>query len=324
MVVTLVSLAMWPSGAIDIVMPPSLALLNWFYEPLQFAFMQRSLAVAIMVGIICSVVGSYLMVQRLALLGDAISHSVLPGLAIAFWLGVNIFVGAFIAGVLSTVLIAWIHRRSPIKEDAAMGIVFSAFFALGITLITTIQKDNKIDLNHFLFGNILGVTPGDVRDTAIIAALVLLAVVLLYKELLFYSFDPLGAQASGLPTGWLNTGLMVLIALTVVASMKVVGVILVLALLITPGATAYLLVPRLHQVMVLGASIGIVSSISGMYLSYYFNLPSGPAIVLVVSGFFALAFLLSPRHGMLTHRPRRQGLPPAMDSLQRGDDGLEP
>lgn len=308
----------------SLAMSPSLALLNWFYEPLQFAFMQRSLAVAIMVGIICSVVGSYLMVQRLALLGDAISHSVLPGLAIAFWLGVNIFVGAFIAGVLSTVLIAWIHRRSPIKEDAAMGIVFSAFFALGITLITTIQKDNKIDLNHFLFGNILGVTPGDVRDTAIIAALVLLAVVLLYKELLFYSFDPLGAQASGLPTGWLNTGLMVLIALTVVASMKVVGVILVLALLITPGATAYLLVPRLHQVMVLGASIGIVSSISGMYLSYYFNLPSGPAIVLVVSGFFALAFLLSPRHGVLTHRPRRPRLSQtAIDDLKRESDGLE-
>lgn len=285
-------------------MSPELAVLDWFFEPLQFAFMQRSLAVAIMVGIICSVVGSYLMVQRLALLGDAISHSVLPGLAIAFWLGVNIFVGAFIAGVISTVIIGWIHTRSPIKEDAAMGIVFSAFFALGITLITTIQKDNKIDLNHFLFGNILGVTVGDVRDTAIIAVLVLVAVALLYKELLFYSFDPLGAQASGLPTGLLNAGLMVLIALTVVASMKVVGVILVLSLLIAPGATAYLLVPRLHQVMLLGAAIGVFSSISGMYLSYYLNLPSGPAIVMVVSALFALSFLFSPRHGVLVG-PRR-------------------
>lgn len=288
----------------------NLAVLNWFFEPLQFAFMQRSLAVAIMVGVICSVVGSYLMVQRLALLGDAISHSVLPGLAIAFLLGVNIFIGAFIAGVISTVIIGWIHTRSPIKEDAAMGIVFSAFFALGITLITSIQRDNKIDLNHFLFGNILGVTGSDVRDTAIIAALVLLAVVLLYKELLFYSFDPLGAQANGLPTGLLNAGLMVLIALTVVASMKVVGVILVLSLLIAPGATAYLLVPRLHQVMLLGAAIGVFSSVSGMYLSYYVNLPSGPAIVMVVSTLFALAFLLSPRHGVLVGpgraRPWRQ------------------
>ena len=276
-------------------------ILEWFIEPLQYAFMQRSLMVAVVVGVICAVVGSYLMVQRLALLGDAISHSLLPGLAIAFLLGINIFIGAFIAGIISTVIISWIHRRSPVKEDAAMGIVFSAFFALGITLITVIQKDNKIDLNHFLFGNILGVTGNEVRDTAIIAALVLISVILLYKELLFYSFDPLGAEASGLPVGLLNSGLMVLIALTVVASMKVVGVILVLALLITPGATAYLLVSRLHQVMLLGAGIGVFASIAGMYLSYYFNLPSGPAIVLVTFSLFGLAFLFSPQYGVLTH-----------------------
>jgi manganese/iron transport system permease protein len=229
---------------------------------------------------------------------------VLPGLALAFWFGVNIFLGAFIAGVVSTVLIGWIHRRSPIKEDAAMGIVFSAFFALGITLITVIQKSHKIDLNHFLFGNILGVTANDVRDTALIAGLVLAIVGLLYKELLFYSFDPTGAQASGLPVDWLNAGLMALIALTVVASMKVVGVILVLSLLIAPGATAYLLVPRLHQVMVVGSGIGVAASVTGLYLSYYFNLPSGPAIVLVVSILFSLAFLFSPSHGVWTW-PRR-------------------
>jgi manganese/iron transport system permease protein len=273
-------------------------MLEALIEPLQYGFMQRSLVIAIIVGLLCAVVGSYLMVQRLALLGDAISHSVLPGLAIAFLVGANIFVGAFIAGVVSTLLIAWIRTRSPIKEDAAMGIVFSAFFALGITLITTIQKQNKIDLNHFLFGNILGVTPDDVRDTAIIAAVVLIVILLLYKELLFYTFDPLGAQAAGLPVNQLNFGLMLLIALTIVASMKAVGVILVLSLLITPGATAYLLVTRLHQVMILGAAIGIISSISGMYLSYFYNLPSGPAIVLVVSGLFALAFLFSPNYGV--------------------------
>lgn len=274
-----------------------------FSEPLQYAFMQRSLAIAILVGLICAVVGSYLMVQRLALLGDAISHSVLPGLAIAFILGSNIFIGAFIAGVLSTVIIAWIHTRSPIKEDAAMGIVLSAFFALGITLITAIQKQNKIDLNHFLFGNILGVTPEEVRHTAIITIIVLLVVIFLYKELLFYTFDPLGAEAAGLPVNLLNFGLMVLIALTVVASMKTVGVILVLSLLITPAATAYLLVKRLHQVMILGAILGIISSVSGMYLSYYLNLPSGPAIVLVASGFFILSLGFSPSHGLFTHPP---------------------
>jgi len=282
-------------------------MLEALIEPLQYGFMQRSLIVAILVGLLCAVVGSYLMVQRLALLGDAISHSVLPGLAIAFMLGANIFVGAFIAGVLSTMAIAWIRTRSPIKEDAAMGIVFSAFFALGITLITLIQKSNKIDLNHFLFGNILGVTSDEVWNTAFIAAIVLLVVGLLYKELLFYTFDPLGAQAVGLPVNLLNFGLMLLIALTIVASMKAVGVILVLSLLITPGATAYLLVKRLHQVMMLGAAIGIISSISGMYLSYFFNLPSGPAIVLVASGLFVLALLFSPSYGIFTQRHSDSG-----------------
>jgi manganese/iron transport system permease protein len=282
----------------------SMPMLMWqiwdiLWSPLKYGFMQRSLVIAVLVGLICAIVGSYLMVQRLALLGDAISHSVLPGLALAFLLGVNIFVGAFLAGILSTVLITWIRTKSPIKEDAAMGIVFSSFFALGITLITTIQKTNKIDLNHFLFGNILGVTTNEVIETSLIAATVLMIVYGLYKELLFYTFDPQGAAAAGLPTQGLNFGLMVLIALTVVASMKAVGVILVLALLITPSATAYLLVPRLHQVMLCGAGIGILSSVSGLYLSYYFDLPSGPGIVLVATGLFGIAFLFSPRHGIL-------------------------
>lgn len=286
-------------------------------EPLQYGFMQRSLVIAILVGIVCAIVGSYLMVQRLALLGDAISHSVLPGLAIAFIIGANIFIGAFIAGVLSTVIIAWIKARSTIKEDAAMGIVFSAFFALGITLITIVQKDNKIDLNHFLFGNILGVTAEDAIDTALIVALVLLVVVFFYKELLFYTFDPLGAQATGLPVNLLNFGLMVLIALTIVASLKAVGVVLVLSLLITPASTAYLLVTRLHQVMILGAIIGVISSISGMYLSYFYNLPSGPAIVLVASGLFVLSLLFSPTQGILTQPRTSSGqIPPIWRELK--------
>ena len=276
-------------------------MLETILEPLQYSFMQRSLIVAITVGVICAVVGSYLMVQRLALLGDAISHSVLPGLAIAYLVGANIFVGAFIAGIISTVFINLISTRSNIKEDTAMGIVFSAFFALGITLITIVQKDNKIDLNHFLFGNILAVDGNEVRDTLIIAGIVLTVVVLLYKELLFYTFDKLGAQAVGLPVGLLDLGLMTLIGLTIVASLKAVGVVLVLSLLITPAASAYLLVNRLHLVMLLGIVIGVISSIAGMYLSYYYNLPSGPAIVLVASGIFILTFLFSPSQGILTN-----------------------
>lgn len=191
------------------------------------------------------------------------------------------------------------------------------FFALGITLIAIIQKEQKIDLNHFLFGNILGVTASDVFSTGAIALVVLAAIILLYKELQFYTFDPLGAQAAGLPVNLLNFGLMLLIALTIVASMKAVGVILVLALLITPGATAYLLVNRLHQVMILGGILGVISSVSGMYLSYFFNLPSGPAIVLVASGLFFLALLFSPQHGILTHPKSNTGQSPIWRELQQ-------
>jgi manganese/iron transport system permease protein len=278
-------------------------MLEIILEPLSYAFMQRALLVAVAVGIICAVMGSYLLVQRMALLGDAISHSLLPGLALAFQIGGNIFVGAFIAGILSTILMSWIRSRTSIKEDAAMGIVFSAFFALGIVLISLIQKEAKVDLNHFLFGNILGVTQGEVYTVIGIAIAVLGTITLLFKELLFYSFDPIGAQAAGLPVHLLNWGLMMLIALTLVASMKAVGVILILALMITPGATAYLLVSRLHEVMFLGSGVGIASSLTGMYLSYYFNLPSGPTIVLVAFGAFTLAFFWSPKQGILT-QPR--------------------
>jgi len=275
-------------------------------EPLQYSFMQRSLVAAILVGIICATVGTYLMVQRLALLGEAVSHSVLPGLAIAFILGIDIFVGAFIAGVISAVMIAWVRTRSPIKEDAAMGIIYSAFFSLGITLISIVQKNNKVDLLHFLFGNILGVTTRDVVNTAVITVIVLTVIVLLYKELLFYTFDPEGAQAAGLPINLLDFGLIILMSLTIVASLTTVGLALVVAMLITPGATAYLLVKRLQQMMIFGSIIGVISSISGMYLSYYFNIPSGPAIVMVAFSFFMLAFLFSPTQGVLTH-PSTQG-----------------
>nr|ARO91074.1 manganese transport system membrane protein [Flintiella sanguinaria] len=266
-------------------------LIQLLLQPLKYNFMQRSLIVAILVGLLCSIVGSYLMVQRLSLLGDAISHSVMPGLAIAFSIEAPMLFGAVLAAIISTLTIAWIHDQYPLKEDTAIGIVFASFFALGITLITIIQKEHKIDLNHFLFGNILGVTAEDVINTSLITCFVLLIIILLYKELLFYTFDSLGAATVGLPVKELNFGLMTLVALTTVASMKAVGVVLVLALLIIPTATAYLLVNRLNQVMTIGAALGVLSSILGMYFSYFFNIPSGPAIVLISSCFFCLVLL---------------------------------
>jgi len=272
--------------------------MNWLIEPLGFEFMRNAIAVGIFVGILCPVVGTYLIVQRMALLGDVIAHAVLPGLAIAFFLGVDILLGAFISGVISTFVIAVIRTQSRVKVDAAMALTFSSFFALGITLITLLKS--KLDLDSLLFGDILGVTTTDVQRTAIITIIVLLLVKLFYKELLLYTFDKLGAQALGLPVNALHFGLMAALTLTIVASMQTVGVVLVISLLVGPGITAYLLVKELHQVMVLGAILGIIGSISGVYASYYLNIPSGPAIVLVTFGLFLSALLFSPSQGILT------------------------
>ncbi len=272
--------------------------MNWLIEPLSFEFMRNAIVTAIMLGILCSVVGSYLIVQRMGLLGDVIAHAVLPGLAIAFFLGVDIFVGAFISGTLSTLLIAWIQSQSRVKVDVAMALVFSGFLALGIMLITLLKS--KLDLHSFLFGDILGVTTADVERTLVITLFVLLLVKLFYKELLFYTFNPLGAQAVGLPVNLIHFGLISAITLTIIASMQAVGVVLVVSLLVGPGIIGYLLVKELHQVMGIGAIIGVLSSVSGMYISYYLNVPSGAAIVLVVSGLFVVALLFSPSQGILT------------------------
>jgi manganese/iron transport system permease protein len=234
----------------------------------------------------------------MGLLGDVIAHAVLPGLAIAFFFGFDIFVGAFISGTFSTFVIAWIQSQSRIKIDVAMALVFSGFLALGITLITVLKS--KLDLHQFLFGDVLGVTVADVARTGAIAIVVLLLIKLFYKELLFYTFDPLGAQAIGLPVNLIRFGLTAAITLTIIASMQAVGVVLVVSLLIGPGSTAYLLVKELHQMMLYGAIIGTISSVAGMYISYYLNVPSGAAIVLVVSGLFFLTLLFSPTQGILT------------------------
>ena len=273
-------------------------MINLLIEPLSFEFMRLALLAAILLGILCAVVGTYLIVQGMGLLGDVIAHAVLPGLAIAFFFGFDIFIGAFISGTLSTFVITWIQSQSRVKVDVAMALVFSGFLALGITLITVLKS--KLDLHQFLFGDILGVTTTDVMRTGAIAILILLLVKLFYKELLFYTFDPLGAQAMGLPVTVIQFGLTAAITLTIIASMQAVGVVLVVSLLIAPGITAYLLVKELHQMMICGAIIGIISSVTGMYISYYLNVPSGAAIVLVVSGLFLLTLLFSPTQGILT------------------------
>jgi manganese/iron transport system permease protein len=230
-------------------------------------------------------------------LGDVIAHCVLPGLSISFFLGIDILIGAFGSGILGSFMIAWIRSQSRIKVDSAMALTFSSFFALGVMLISVLKT--KLDLDSFLFGDILGVTLIDIQRTLVITVLILVAIRLFYKELLFYTFDPTGAQAMGLPVNVIYLGFMAAITLTIIASMQAVGVILVIALLIGPALTAYLMVKELHHMMGLGALIGVFVSLSGVYLSYYHNLPSGPAIVLVSSALFLLVLLFSPSQGIL-------------------------
>lgn len=274
-------------------------MLTWLIEPLESEFMRQAIAIGLSLGILGAVVGSYLILQQMGMMSEVISHAVLPGIAIAFFLEINIVIGAFIAGVLSALVVMGIQKRSRIKVDAAMALTLSSFLAMGVILITTL-KTNQISLNEILFGDILGVTSGDVWRTVIITVAILGLTKLFYKELEFYTFDPLGAKACGLPVNLLYFGLICAITLTIVASMQTVGVLLVMSLLVGPAITAYLLVKELSHMMCLGSIIGMISSVGGMYSSYYFDLPSGAAIVIMIFIFFLLALFLSPSQGLLT------------------------
>jgi manganese/iron transport system permease protein len=274
-------------------------MLSWLIEPLEFEFMRQAIAIGLSLGILGAVVGSYLILQQMGMMSEVISHAVLPGISLAFFLEINIALGAFIAGVLSALVVMGIQKRSRIKVDAAMALTLSSFLAMGIILITTLNTD-QINLRDILFGDILGVTIGDVWRTVIITVIILVLTKLFYKELEFYTFDPLGAKACGLPVDLLYLGLICAITLTIVASMQTVGVLLVMSLLVGPAITAYLLVKELSQMMLLGSIIGMVSTVAGMYSSYYFDLPSGAAIVMVIFAFFLLTLLFSPSQGLLT------------------------
>jgi ABC-type Mn2+/Zn2+ transport system permease subunit len=276
-----------------------LVLLSWLIEPLSFEFMRQAIAMGFFLGILSAVVGSYLILQQMGMMSGVISHAILPGISLAFFLQISISIGAFIAGVLSALVVMIIDSRSRIKVDAAMALTLTSFLGLGVILISLLQT-NQVDLTNILFGDILGVTSKDVWQTGIITAIILLLTKLFYKELEFYTFDPLGAKACGLPTNTMYFGLVCAITLTIVASMQTVGVLLVMSLLVGSAITAYLLVNQLQQMMILGAIIGVASTIGGMYLSYYLDLPSGAAIVLVVFSLFLLAFLFSPSQGILT------------------------
>jgi ABC-type Mn2+/Zn2+ transport system permease subunit len=281
-------------------------LLELFVQPMRYPFMVRGLLASLMVGTLCAVVGTYVVLRGMAFFGDALAHAILPGIAVAYLVEINLFWGALGMGLLTAVGIGYLSRQGQIKEDTAIGVIFAASFALGVALLSTVQT-YSVDLTHILFGNVLGVSSTDLWLTAGLGLVVLLLVVLLYKELLIVSFDPILAATLRLPTTILDYLLLVLIALSVVVSLQTVGVALLVAMLATPAATAYLLTRRLWHMMIVGAIIGSVSSVAGLYLSFYVNIASGAAVVLVCTFFFVLAFLFAPQRGLLWQRfrPRR-------------------
>lgn len=270
---------------------------------MNYTFLQNALITSIIVGVTCGIIGSFITLKGMSLIGDAISHAVLPGVAISYMIGINFFYGAVVAGLLTAFGINYVDQKSRVKADSAIGIVFSAFFAAGVILIQKAQS--AIDLTSILFGNILTVSNTDRYITLVVGVIVILIVFLFYKELLITTFDPTMARAYGLPVDFINYGIMILLTLVSVASLQTVGVILVVALLITPASTAYLLTNDLSKMIFLSAAIGAIAAVAGLYFSFAYNLPSGAVIVLAAATMFVLAFLFAPEQGLVWRKVKK-------------------
>ena len=255
-------------------------------DPLSYGFMVRALIVSVFVGIICPLLGSYVVTRGLAFMGDALAHAVLPGLVIGFLVGVSPFAAALPAGIAVALLIGYLSRRTGISEDTSIGILFAGLFALGLVMLTS-ARGISVDLEDLLLGQVLGVTEADVYVTIGLAAVVVAVLYAFHKELVFDSFDPVGATVIGLRTGWLDYLVLVVMAVVVVTALQAVGIVLVMAMLVTPAATAYLLVRSFVSMMVLGAILGAAAAVAGLYLSFHLNVPSGPAMTLVATAVFA-------------------------------------
>jgi ABC-type Mn2+/Zn2+ transport system permease subunit len=278
-------------------------MIAWFTAPLAYDFFVRALIASATVGLVCAVVGSYMVLRGLAFMGDALSHAAFPGVVIAYLLNGPFYIGAAIAAVSTSLAIGWVTRHGRLRGDTAIGVLFAGMFALGIFLFSLIP--NYVgDLFGFLFGEVLGIGPGDLIALVGLAALVLAVVALLWKELLYSTFDPLGAAASGLPVARLDYLLLALIAVTIVVSLQTVGIILVVAMLVTPAATAQLLSRSFGRLVAIAAIVGVVAPVLGLFLSYWINSASGATIVLVESGVFLIALFFGPRTGLLRRRLR--------------------
>jgi manganese/iron transport system permease protein len=274
--------------------------LAWITVPLSYPFMQRALIVSILVGAACAVLSCYLVLKGWSLMGDAISHAVLPGIVIAHVVGLPLAAGAFAAGVSCALLTGYLKENSRVKEDTVMGIVFSGMFGFGLVIFTKVDTDQH--LLHILFGNVLGVTVRDLLETALIVTVTLVIVVLKRRDLLLYCFDPNHARSIGLPVRVLHYGLLVLLSLTIVVSLKAVGIILVIAMLVAPGAIAYLLTDSFERMLVIATIVAVASSALGTIVSFHIDGATGACIVLIQALVFVIAFLFAPKRGLVTAR----------------------
>ncbi|GID32397.1 metal ABC transporter permease [Paractinoplanes brasiliensis] len=284
--------------------------LDLVLEPLGYDFMVRALVTTVMAAVVCALLSCWLVLIGWSLMGDAVSHAVLPGVVIAYVLGAPFAIGALVFGGLAVGLIGAIRDSSRVKEDAAIGIVFTTLFAFGLVLISV--TPSQTDLNHIVFGNILGVSAADVAQIALIASVALAALLVKRRDLVLYAFDPTHAHTIGLSPRRLGALLLGLLALTTVVALQVVGVILVVAMLIIPGATAYLLTDRFPRMLVIAPVTSALSAVTGIYLSYWLDASSGGLVVVVQGVVFGFVLVLSPHHGVvgrrLTRKRRRQAL----------------
>lgn len=269
--------------------------MEWFEASLtafQFPFMQRAFVIAILVAIPAALLSCFLVLKGWSLMGDAISHGVLPGIVIAYIMAIPLAIGAFVAGMVCAMGTGYLKENSRVKEDTVMGVVFSGMFALGLVLYTKIETD--VHLDHILFGNMLGTSVADIRETAIIALCLTVLIIARWRDLKLYVFDPQHAAAIGLPVRWLHYGLLAAISLIVVAALKAVGIILAIAILIAPGAIAYLLTRKLGPMLIIATLIAVFSAFTGVLISYQLDSAPAPTIVLIMTLLFILAFFFSP------------------------------
>ncbi|MCZ6535309.1 MAG: metal ABC transporter permease [Chloroflexi bacterium] len=276
-------------------------------EPLGFAFMQRAFLAASLAAVVCAAVGTFVVLKGLAFMGDAVAHSSLAGMALVYALGGSILLGALAWVVPASLVITYVSRRANVMLDTSIGIIYAGGFALGIIILSQVSN-YTVDLFGFLFGNVLGATWGDIIIIGAVAAAVLLVMAILYKELIFTSYDSTMAEVSGVPVRLVQYLMPLLIGVTTVVALKTVGIVLVLALLVTPAATARLLVRRLPLMMATSVLVALAATVVGLYLSFHLDLASGPTIVLVATGIFALALVVSPSRGVVWRRRSREAI----------------